>query len=542
MGGIWRKREIDAASRDVYERVIWPDHFLRKVEAEVDFSFINGICAQVYHNGTPKGGRPAEEPEILFRALLVMVLYGLPSESSLVRELGVNLAYRWFCQLGISEAIFDHSLLYVLRERLGAELFETILVRIFVQCLEQGLVGHEWAFYDMTAIEAAAAPFSRYEQAVILARAVWRLLEQGPGRNPPADPSQPAGQATDELRAQVIATAKDVTRAKHSRERHIAKALDRLEALGAAPEAAHLPLTERVARELVERQPPSPVGQAQELPHYMSQLLAQLPHARGDADARWGSTRKGHYFCGYLSGILVDGKYRVISGTHLVAGNVAQGAALCASPLPASYRKLTGRAPRQAGLDAGFGYPEVALWLQREWPETQLYLQPHPPPPLSPTQQQVFDGSHFELTDQDQLLCPNPALPPEQRQMKILAHRQDGSFDYQGQACQDCPLRAQCTTKAEGPRVVKLHPAKHRSRLALEAQARTPAHHQAMRQRMATIEPVFGHGKSYHHWGKARYRSHAMNQIFNLLVAIALNVEKLVRYAPLERARRAAAA
>jgi len=382
MAGVWRKRTVDGASQELYDRVVWADHFLRKVEAEVDFSFINGICAQVYHNATQKGGRPAEEPEILFRALLVLVLYGLPSESSLVRELGVNLAYRWFCHLGISEAIFDHSLLYVLRERLGAELFETILVRIFVQCLEQGLVGHQWAFYDMTEMEAPAAPFSRYEQAVILARAVWRLLEAGAGSAPPADPSQPAGQATGDLRAQVIATAKEVAQAKHSREGNIAKALERLETVGQGAE--HLPLTERVARELAAQQSAPPPAEVKELKTYMGHLLEQMPDARGDPDARWGSTRRGHYFCGYLSGILVDRKYRVIGATHLVAGNVGQADALCASSLPADYRQLTGQAPQQAALDAGFGYPEVALSLQRDWPATQLYLQPHPPRPCRP--------------------------------------------------------------------------------------------------------------------------------------------------------------
>jgi hypothetical protein len=72
----WRKRVIDELSQRVYEMVIWPDHFLRQVNAKVEFSFINELCAPAYHNGTGKGGRAAEAPERVFRALLLLVLYG----------------------------------------------------------------------------------------------------------------------------------------------------------------------------------------------------------------------------------------------------------------------------------------------------------------------------------------------------------------------------------------------------------------------------------------------------------------------------------
>jgi transposase len=106
----WRKRVIDELSQRVYEMVIWPDHFLRQVNAKVEFSFINELCAPAYHNGTGKGGRAAEAPERVFRALLLLVLYGLRSETCLVREIGVNLAFRWFCGLGLLEPMFDHSL------------------------------------------------------------------------------------------------------------------------------------------------------------------------------------------------------------------------------------------------------------------------------------------------------------------------------------------------------------------------------------------------------------------------------------------------
>jgi len=51
-----------------------------------------------------------------------------------------------------------------------------------------------------------------------------------------------------------------------------------------------------------------------------------------------------------------------------------------------------------------------------------------------------------------------------------------------------------------------------------------------MKDRFATMEPVIGHGKTYHQMGKAHYRSLPMNQIGFLMSAMAVNIEKIVRY------------
>lgn len=86
----WRERIIDAFSQKVYDLVIPKDHFLRRVNQEVNFSFINPLCESKYKQG--QTGRRAEAPECLFRALLVMIFYQIPFETALTREIGLNLA------------------------------------------------------------------------------------------------------------------------------------------------------------------------------------------------------------------------------------------------------------------------------------------------------------------------------------------------------------------------------------------------------------------------------------------------------------------
>jgi transposase len=536
----WRKRVVDALSQKVYNMVIKPDHFLQRVEREVDLSFINALCAPEYKNGTEKGGRPAEEPERVFRALLLMILYQIPYETVLVEAISLNLAFRWFLRMGLLEKVFDHSLFYVVRDRLGPVLFEEILTLIFQQCLKAGLIGHQWVFYDFTDIEAAAACYTPYERAVILARAVMRLLEERPSEAGD-DPTQPPQEASPALKRLAAEVAKEVVKAKKSKVKNILKGVERLEE-ASKTHAEKLPHRERVARALAEGRETPHNHRPETLQQVMEQLKAEMPHAKGDAEAKIGHTSRDHRFCGYLSGNLADGKYRVLSATHLEPGNVYQAHAFVASRVAEQHLERAGRAPARAALDAAFGYPEVAAHLAKEWPQTEVFLEPGVIPPKQPAQKRVFGIEAFTLTKDDHLLCPNEELPLGKREMHIQSHRKDGTLEYAGNACSDCPLRPQCTTKKKGPRVVKLHPDNHRYRQAIEAKAKTPEHRVAMRRLFAFIEPVFGHGKTYHRWGKAPYRSLRMNRIFNLLVVIVWDIEKLVRYAPVERQRRLACA
>ena len=77
----------------VIDNLVPDDHLLRKIDEYIDFSFINEICRPYYCSDN---GRPAIEPEIMFKMLFIGYLYGIRSERRLVEEVNVNIAYRWF--------------------------------------------------------------------------------------------------------------------------------------------------------------------------------------------------------------------------------------------------------------------------------------------------------------------------------------------------------------------------------------------------------------------------------------------------------------
>ena len=88
------------------EELVPCDHLLRRIDAVVDFTFIRD---EVRHLYCDDNGRPALDPVVLFKALFIGYLFGIRSERQLVRELQVNVAYRWFLGLRLTDKVPDAS-------------------------------------------------------------------------------------------------------------------------------------------------------------------------------------------------------------------------------------------------------------------------------------------------------------------------------------------------------------------------------------------------------------------------------------------------
>lgn len=138
-----------------YDILVPADHLLRRINATIDFSFIYKLCAPLY---CEDNGRPAVDPEILFRMLFVGYLYGIRSEVQLVREIHCNMAYRWFCGLDITEKVPDHATISINRQRRFKDnnIAEQIFNEILRQAIFHGLVDGKLFYTDSTHIKAKA--------------------------------------------------------------------------------------------------------------------------------------------------------------------------------------------------------------------------------------------------------------------------------------------------------------------------------------------------------------------------------------------------
>lgn len=134
------------------ERHVPEDHLLRRIDGLVDLSEVRTHLAAFYSST----GRPSIDPELMVRMLIAGYCFGIRSERRLCDEVHLNLAYRWFCKLGLSDPVPDHSTFS--KNRHGrfrdSDLLRHIFEMVLHRCREEGLVGGEGFAVDASIIKA----------------------------------------------------------------------------------------------------------------------------------------------------------------------------------------------------------------------------------------------------------------------------------------------------------------------------------------------------------------------------------------------------
>lgn len=134
------------------ERHISENHLLRHIDRFLDFDRIREHLESFYSHT----GRPSIDPELMIRMLLVGYCYGIRSERRLCEEVNYNLAYRWFCRLGLEDSIPNHSTFS--KNRHGrfreSDLFRSVFNMVVQKCVDAGLVKGEGFATDASFVTA----------------------------------------------------------------------------------------------------------------------------------------------------------------------------------------------------------------------------------------------------------------------------------------------------------------------------------------------------------------------------------------------------
>lgn len=154
-------------------KLIPEDHQLRKIHEAIDFTFIHELVRSSY---CEYYGRPANEPELLFRLLFLQVLYNL-SDDRIIEEAQVNLAYKWFLGLNPEDKLPDPSQLSRFRNhRLGAGAVDEVLKSVVRQSIEKGLVKSKSIIMDSTHTLAASQNQKPLEVLRDAAKRLFRVV------------------------------------------------------------------------------------------------------------------------------------------------------------------------------------------------------------------------------------------------------------------------------------------------------------------------------------------------------------------------------
>jgi len=125
----------------IYDRVVRADHFLRKLDAIIDWRPFTEQLIE-YYGGGGRYGRPPYDPAVVLKMLLIAYLYNL-SERQTEQHVNDSLAMKWFLGLAVDEAAPDHSTLSKFRRRLiennKEKALEKMLSTMINIAMEQGV-------------------------------------------------------------------------------------------------------------------------------------------------------------------------------------------------------------------------------------------------------------------------------------------------------------------------------------------------------------------------------------------------------------------
>mgnify|MGYP001791480670 CR=1 FL=1 len=130
------------------------DHPLRKIDQLLDLTELRAGLQDLYSHT----GRPSVDPELMIRMLIVGYLYGIRAETRLCQEVHFNLAYRWFCKLGLDGRVPDRSTFSKNRYSRFADgdVLRQVFELVVARCMEAGIVGGVGALVDGSTVEADA--------------------------------------------------------------------------------------------------------------------------------------------------------------------------------------------------------------------------------------------------------------------------------------------------------------------------------------------------------------------------------------------------
>jgi len=514
----WKVHPLDVLSGLLFLLKVPANHELVRLWAVIDWPSINGLCTRLYHNA--HGGPHAWAPAQMIALLVLMFLYGVPHETTLLCRVQENIVWCWFCGFALFGPWPDHSTLYTFRQRLGVEMFEQVLTLGVHACIQAGLVANELVHFDLTAVVASGHRWSPYERAVILSKALIRYLELVWADQ---TPQKPFPEALCILAAEVaLETLPHKALDDVDPERVVQSVADRDAQIAPEQTAWQATVEEAVQGELpAEDAPPLPSTAAEQTKPWLSRvakrILEQLPHTRGDQDARVGRTTSYTWFCGYLMGFVVDGLHHVITAVAWAAGNVKQ--ALLFRPAMEQHLQRVPGKPDGAALDSAFDHPDVHACLDQEGIAGHVTSRDHAKPrdggfgtdclEWHPTKWEVY--------------CPHETpLQPQ-------GNGRSGRQTFVGTGCEQCESYARCYPSGDGePKKFTFDPAHHRRWLQNRQHCQTDEYKAAQKARFVE-EGRFGLAKTNHRAGKAPYRSDEMNHIAGLMIATVMNWRVLAR-------------
>jgi transposase len=461
------------------------DHLLRRIHELVDFSFINELVKESY---CMYYGRPANEPELLFRLLFLQFLYNL-SDERVIEDSQYNLAYKWFLGLNPEDNLPDASQLSRFRvHRLGANRVEKVLEHIVKQCMEKGLIKSKALIIDSTHTLANAAKDKPLD---VLKKAANRLL-------------------------------KGVKKQYSSLYKKLPK-FPKLE--GIDEEKAKILLEYLVElKDILADQLPDAEGSLLEKINIVKQIVEdeRLLTNKGissavDPDARFGRKSKSKTFYGYKNHIAMT-EEEIITAVHVTPGNEDDGKQLQTLVNKTKDQQLT---IEEVLADTAYSGKDNLSFLQKGEIVASI--------PLNPAVYGTREEDLFQYDkENDEVICPagHPSIRKAKTGRTGTSKNPCITFYFDTNHCQQCPLREGCYNNTkEKTYSITIKSEEHKQQMDyLESEE-----YLQRKGVRCNIEHKNAELKNAHGMTRAKYRGQFGMRIQAFLTAFVVNVKRMLK-------------
>ena len=467
------------------ESLVPKDHLLRLIDQHISFDFIRAECESLY---CQNNGRPALDPVMLFKMLFVGYLFGVRSERRLVKEIEVNVAYRWFVGLRLTDPVPDASTFSQNRRRryTGTDIEQRIFDGIVEQAIAHKLISGRVLYTDSTHLKASAN--KRHFELVQVEQtpaAYLAELDAAVDAERAATGQKPLRRDKDEP---PDAGNKDGTAGQEGRD---------------AP----------------------PTHESESAIADASAKCREIKRSTVDPDAGFMVRDQKPVGFFYLDHRTVDGIHALIVDTHVTPGNVNDSTPYL-NRLDRTRRRFNLQVGA-VGLDAGYFTPWVCKGiLERGLYGVMGYRRPS-------HREGYFYKREYKYDEQtDRYCCPAGQIIP------FRGTNRNGYREYASdpKQCQHCPQRAQCTQSRNHQKLITRH-VWQGFKAEIDANRVTDLGKRLYAPRKETVERSFADAKELHGHRYARFRGLAKVQAQCLLSAACQNMKKMA----LVLARKAAA-
>jgi len=479
---------------DVYEKLVPKDHILYRINKQVDFSFLNEECKDLYSQDQ---GRPVKNlPEIMFRSAIVQRLMDL-SDRDMEESARYNLIVKWFIGISVEDSSYDHSSLGDFRDRLGEERWKRLFFRILKQIEDAGLAKGNQSVDATHVIANIAIPGT----IGIIRQGIKALMEEIKKVDP---------KLYEELGGEKIANKKEKIHTMKTEEKkkklvdvvEEARAIrNRAEKLESASVNQKIEQLNQILNENIEETN----GKIQKKKEHVKDKTVSFV----DKDARHGAKSNEKTFTGYKANIMKSNDGFV---TNIIAtpGNTYDGDIL----LPLVDEKVANSSkPEKIAGDTHYGSAENRFQMSTRGITIVAPLKDD----FNPTG--LFSQERFVL-DETGVTCP-----AGNRTMIYNINEKEGTkiFYFKKEICHECALKGKCTKQKGRTITIGKYP-----ELIREAKEynKTQDFKDDMRER-AHIEPKHAEMKRFHGLARAKYWGLAKVNIQSIITAICVDVKRL---------------